>query len=190
MKRIIVLIILMSLCFGLWGGDLDDSAIVDGATIQPEFWTDLYNALNGDSTYDNLIPTFRKVTVDTLTNGTDVIDSTGIKDLSGMLSREEVIMVIEIEGGESYSETYLVNYDNLSCQISEESDSTIVLDFNALGGLQFHVGNINCAGYFVYTQRAAIHEEDVIITLYDSSWNKVFPDALVDKQLSLHFIWN
>ena len=45
----------MGLCFGLWGGDLDDSAIVDGATIQPEFWTDLYNAMTGDSTYDNVV---------------------------------------------------------------------------------------------------------------------------------------
>ena len=55
MKKIILLLILIAMCVSVWGGNLDDSAIVDSATTTPEMWTDLYNALTGDSTYDNVV---------------------------------------------------------------------------------------------------------------------------------------
>jgi len=53
--KFILTIIMIGMCVSAWGGNLDDSDIVDGATTTPEMWTDLYNALTGDSTYDNVV---------------------------------------------------------------------------------------------------------------------------------------
>ena len=54
MKKIILITIMLAFTLSVFGGDLDPSAIVDSATTTPEMWTDLYNALTGDSTYDNV----------------------------------------------------------------------------------------------------------------------------------------
>ena len=185
MKKIIVLIILMGLCFGLCGGDLDDSAIVDNATIQPEFWTDLYNALNGDSTYDNLIPTFRKVTVDTLTNGNDVIDSTAIGDLADIVSIEEVIIAIQVD---ELAVDYVYNYGGMSCQLSDLGDSTFTAEFNANGTNMYVVSLflMEDNSYYVYCTEDA--QANPIFTLYDTSWTKVNYSDISGKLIA-HLIW-
>ena len=55
MKKIIVLIILMSLCFSLWGADLSKTGITDEGTIEAVHTTRLYDIMTGDSTYDNVV---------------------------------------------------------------------------------------------------------------------------------------
>ena len=85
MKRIWILILILFSFVGLEADDLIYSDIVNDATIIPGFWTRLYGALIGDSTYTNLEPTFKSITMTGLIESEN-INADGSIVASGLIS--------------------------------------------------------------------------------------------------------